>query len=153
MENLVQQWESLMNDAQTAYASAHFEHSLELNNSALALSKQSFPELFKKNAEKAVATVLVSYFSAIDNCETLADFPRAQQLFNSALHFLHSEKMKADLSMQQQNAILRGASQIYKEWCEFINAHRTDIPESNHQQFQSSINRLSSLRNSAVTLN
>ncbi|RVU84637.1 hypothetical protein EOL70_10280 [Leucothrix sargassi] len=141
-----------MSDAQTAYASAHFEHSLELNNSALALSKENFPSLFKKNAEQAVATVLVSYFSSIDNCETLADYPKAQQLFNSALHFLHTEKLKADLSTQQKTALFRGALQINKEWCEFINAHNDQIPSASREAFQLSINRLSSFRECGINL-
>lgn len=152
MKNLLQQWESLMDDAQTAYASAHFEHSLELNNSALTLSKKNFPALFESNAEQAIATVLVSYFSAIDNCETLAEYPKAQSLFNSALHFLHGEKVKPGLTMKQQTAIFRGASQIYREWCEFINAHRIDVTDSKRSEFQSSINNLSRLGNSGVNL-
>ena len=152
MGKRVKEWEGLMSDAQTAYANAHFEYSLELNNTALKMSKENFPELFKKNAEQAIATVLVSYFSAIDNCKTLEDYPKAQQLFNSALNFLHTEKIKSGLTLQQQTAIFRGASQIYKEWCEFINAHHIDVPDSKRQAFQSSINNLSSFRNSGVDL-
>ncbi|WP_146201370.1 hypothetical protein [Leucothrix arctica] len=152
MKNLVQLWENLMDDAHAAYANAQFEYSLELNNSALALSKKNFPALFENNAEQAIATVLVSYFSAIDNCETLSDYPKAQNLFNSALNFLHGEKVKPHLKIQQQTAIFRGASLIYREWCEFINAHRIDISDTKRSQFQSSINNLSDLRNSGINL-
>lgn len=152
MDNHVQRWETLMSDAQTAYVNAQFEHSLELNNSAISLSKENFNSLFQKNAEKAIATVLVSYFSAIENCQTLANHQKAQQLFNSALHFLHGEKLKSGLTQKQQTAIFRGASQIYKEWCEFINAHSNQVPESRRHDFQTSLRQLSSLKASSLQL-
>jgi hypothetical protein len=152
MEFFVKQWESLMQNARQANSQARYEYSLELNHSALTVSRQNFPLLFEKQPERAIQDVLVSYFSAIDNCIALSEFEEAQDLFGEALYFLGTSNGQLGQSEAQRSATFHGTTKLYYEWCQFIHHHRGHVSGAQRHAFQLSITRLASLRNQANNL-
>ena len=139
-------WEQLTRDARRAFQNHSYLHALELNHSALLFSKRHFNGLFEKDADRAIAAVLVSYFNAIDNHLALYDFNKARSVFDNALRFLIVVHSKPQLSEQQFTAILHGASHLHSEWCRFLQTNEDEISELNITGFQASIDALSDSR-------
>jgi len=145
-------WEELMRYARRAYQENAYQDALELNNSALLFSKRHFNQHFEHDADKAIATVLVSYFNAIDNHLALYDFIKARACFDNALSFLISVKSRVKVSELQTEAILHGASHLHNEWCRFLTANKNEVSDLKIPAFQASLEALSSHCHHSVQL-
>jgi hypothetical protein len=139
----MQQWENTMRSAQKAFDSRSYHQAISLNQQALDIAMAQFQKNCIKDVDRAVAAVMVSYFSLVDAYVELADFNQAYAQFQHCFKFITFINKASDKTPELDRAISLAANKLKMEWFRFHKYHSDDI--SQHQsllpdEFQKNMN-------------
>ena len=127
----MQKWESLICSAKKAYMNHAYDDAIKLNQDALLVSRSQFEAVFSSaDPEKAVASVLVSYFNLTDAYIGENQLIKASSLFEEVLNFLDACNRRPDKVDKQISAIENGINQLSFEWTFFLKKHSVYLPTS-----------------------
>lgn len=120
----MQEWEDVIQHAKKAYNEHSYTDAIRLNQSALLISKRKFEHLFMvDHQEKAVASILISYFNMIDSYKAQNSFNIAENLFEDIFDFLYELSSRPSHNDKQLSAIMSGFRQLNIEWSLYIKNH------------------------------
>lgn len=139
------EWEKLMREAKKAFDDKSFKVAIELNHQALEIAQLHFVANLKKDTEKAVAAVMVSYFSLADVYIEIRDFDSAYHMYQKSLNFIQLINKDAQKTNTLEAAIYHATTKLNVEWCLFTKHHLPDANRINNvlsSDFQLSLTSL-----------
>ena len=121
----MKEWERLIRQGIKCHQLGLFSESIQFNHQALSIALDHVEVVFAADPDKAVATVLVSYFNLADNYQALADLVKADKLLQRGLTFLQQTALIATQAHQIE-ALMRGFTQWKMHWSLFSSTYGQD---------------------------
>ena len=122
------EWEKTMREARKAFDGKAYKIAIKLNHQALEIAQLHFVANLKKDTEKAVTAVMVSYFSLADAYLEIRDYDSASQMYQKSLNFIQLINQDAQKTNALEAAIYHATTKLNVEWCLFTKHH---LPEAN----------------------
>jgi len=126
----MKEWEKTMLEAKQAFNNKIFSAAIFLNKHALDIATTLFNDNLHYDPEKAVASVMVSYFSLADSYIAIRDFKQAYDMYQLSFNFLQYVNQEQDKSLEISLAVSHGISHLQKEWILFIKHHHDKVTEA-----------------------
>ncbi|WP_426358173.1 hypothetical protein ACPUVO_17295 [Pseudocolwellia sp. HL-MZ19] len=143
----MKEWESTMIEAKQAFNDKVFSAAIFLNKHAVDIAISGFNENVVSDAEKAVASVMVSYFSLADSYIAIRDFKQAYNMYQLSFSFLQTLNQEHSEELVISRAVSHGISHLKIEWSLFVKDHQDKITELNPilgNAFQTNLHTLTS---------
>ncbi|GHB68367.1 hypothetical protein GCM10008107_17300 [Psychrosphaera saromensis] len=123
----MREWENTMRQVKTAFNDKVFSTAISLNKKALSLANKAFDKNVSQDAHKAVASVMVSYFSLADSYIEIGSFDQAYKMYQKSFMFIQKLSNELHKNTELKIAIYKAISQLNNEWYSFKQRHEGNL--------------------------
>lgn len=123
----MRKWENTMREAKVAFNDKVFSTAISLNKEALKLANKTFDENVMQDAHKAVASVMVSYFSLADSYIEIGSFDQAYKMYQKSFVFIQKLSNRSHKNTELEMAIYKAISQLNNEWYSFKQRYEDNL--------------------------
>ncbi len=125
----MEQWKTLAQASNRAFASHQYYTALELCEKALDEALKCNANEEDSNRDSLLAAVLVSHFNLVDTHMAMHCIDKAVAEFQQALGFLQRQLRQAQGCDIRKAAVLRAGACLHREWHMFFKQNHTDLPK------------------------
>ncbi len=109
-------WKVYMSEGSSAYQQAQWHLALSKYKQAMSTAERAFPKQLKKNADTALASIVVVFFNLADTYMCLMHYSQARQQYEQCFGFLEQQLKHNNSDPGLNEAIARAYSQVRTEW-------------------------------------
>ncbi|MBO9488829.1 hypothetical protein J7384_00475 [Endozoicomonas sp. G2_1] len=113
-------WENKIKQAQFAFEKQQFDKAIKLSGQALTMASRAFSQVAVGDIQKAIATIVISYFSLADGYLAIESHDKVLRSYQNCLSFvIKANDMTSSSAIDHSVAIAMATVKIDEKWQAF----------------------------------